>query len=236
MKSMMMKRTMKTAMILAAAMGLALALGCAELQAELDNVNKELSKPSESGDATSTQQASSTEGQKSSETSSVAPASASSTQSQPSAPSRESEEAAVSRESEAITKIHVTLDGQKPAPDANGIYWVVPKPVSATPETVFTMDESLGELNMCILNIYLEENGRESGQPWAVTDYNVTPRLMAPGKAFNLANPGEGVTILSPGREQVKSCTFESGKSYIAIFTVSGSKDAWTTHVRFSVK
>lgn len=237
-----MKRTMLSKTLLSAALALALTLGCAELQSELDSMNKELTKPSDSTQASSSQESAGESASSGSEasTASAASTTSSSAAEVSSSSSDKSTESTSSSESDdstpAESNIRVTLDGQTAKPDGNTHFWIIADPVSAEPTAEFTIDDIMGEMHMCIVNIYLEEDGREKGQPWAISDFNLNPKLMAPGKPFNLTNPGEGASIISPDAQMVKSCVLESGKRYIAIFTVSASNESGTIHVRFSVK
>lgn len=137
----------------------------------------------------------------------------------------------------AVTSpVRVTLDGaEDKAADAYGIYWDTQRRVSSTPEFVLSMDAEMGDFQRLIINIYeADDEGKETGTAWAITDFG-GEQLLVPNRRVSLTNPGD-VTIISPAGERVDSVSFDSGKTYIALFVVSASNSAHTHKVRFTVR
>lgn len=137
---------------------------------------------------------------------------------------------------EVTSPVRISLDGNRDAAaDPYGIYWEVGSRVSSEPSYVMTLDRGMGDHVRTIINIYeADDEGRERGQPWAITDHG-GEQILVPDRSINLANPGP-VVILSGGGEQLDSIPLRSGQTYVALFVVQGSESNHTHKVRFTVR
>ncbi|MBN1515883.1 hypothetical protein JXA32_04895 [Candidatus Sumerlaeota bacterium] len=139
--------------------------------------------------------------------------------------------------------VRVTLDG---AADSiidvnNPIFWEVKKPVSANPIVVIRTGAKLGAFQSCIINIYpTNENGTEDqSMSWAITDFGMDPQVIVADNGFNLCQPAPGVSIIKSHKnkaDKLEQVELESGKTYIALFAVTGAASSHTHKVRFTVQ
>lgn len=132
--------------------------------------------------------------------------------------------------------VRISLDGAKDEPaDQFGIYWDTERRVSANPNFVLAIDSELGDFQRLMINLYeADDEGKEKGSPWAITDHGAE-QILVPGRPISLTNPGD-ITIISPEGERIDSFTLSSGKTYICLFVVMGSEKAHTHKVRFTVR
>lgn len=188
-----------------------LATGCAQLQENLDSASTSL---------------------RDSDRSSAVPQAPSVQRTAPAETAPASEEATP----EPTSPVRIVLDNSRDkAADQFGIYWESERRVSTQPNFTLSMDSSMGDFQRLMINVYLaDDEGRETGQPWAITDYG-GDQILVPNRSINLSNPG-AVTIISPTRENVSSIPFQSGKTYVALFVVSASESSHTHKVRFTVR
>ena len=98
----------------------------------------------------------------------------------------------------------------------------------------------MGEFQSCIINIYeAKPDGTEKNKkPWALVDQASTEaaKMLRPNSAFQLTKPGADVTIISPAGKMTDAVVLKSGKTYIALFAISGSEKNDTHKVRFTVE
>lgn len=140
------------------------------------------------------------------------------------------------KEHQVTSPVRVTIDGAEDKPaDQFGIYWNIRRPVSPEPHVTISTDPKLGNFERVIINLYkTDEEGKETGKPWAITDFG-GEQLLLPNRAISLSKPG-AVTIISPEGERVDSIPLASGETYVALFVVSGSKESHTHKVRFTIR
>jgi len=133
--------------------------------------------------------------------------------------------------------VRVTMDSKADAAHSGGIYYDVDGAVSANPKVQLTLDPSMGAFTSCMINMYVAgADGTESGSAWAITDYGMDTKLLAPDAPFNLANPGKGITIITPDGGKSDRLDLKSGQTYVVLFVVTGENKAHTHKVRFTVE
>lgn len=134
------------------------------------------------------------------------------------------------------TPVLVLIDGKKnAAADPYGIYWQTDGKVSAEPTTTITIDKSMGDFQFLIVNVYeADAEGKETNVVWSLNDFN-SERAMMPGKTFSLAG-GNGIMVVGPGNAIIQKVPYESGKTYVALFSVSATANNHTHKVRFTIE
>lgn len=134
----------------------------------------------------------------------------------------------------ATSPVTVLIDG-KANSAADAIYWNTDGTVSAEPTATFDVDDAMGEFQFLIVNVYeADAEGKESNVVWSLNDFNAE-RAMMPGKTFSLAG-GNGIMVVGPGNAIIEKVPYESGKTYVALFSVSATGKNHTHKVRFTIE